>query len=196
MHASLRIALLLVLVAASTNTIAINLLQGGDFTGIGSLGSWHLAATNGGVAGYESSAGAPAGGCLRLQSFVNSATAHADQCVDVHKWTTVDFVLRKFNDGEGGGGTHPFKVDFYDTAACGGSIVGTITLPDAGTPTPGVPDAWLESSISGAPVPPGAISAKVNLDTIAGSGGFSYYLIDTVRFGPLDEIFLDDLEGN
>jgi len=141
----------------------------------------------------------PAGGSLRLQSYNIKATSHADQCVDIHKWFALDFSLRKFNNGESGSGTHPFKLETYDAADCGGNVLSTITLPETGdTVVDGSNPAtgWSEVSVPGTPLPSGALSAKVSVDTIAGPTGVSYYLLDDVQVVPPDEIFPNDFEGN
>jgi hypothetical protein len=196
---STRLPRLLLMVAAAVLpgvASAWNALKNGDFTG--GADSWNLSSTLGGSAGYESIFGTPAGGSLRLQSYDFNDTSHADQCVDVQKWFVIDFSLRKFNNGESGTGTHPFTLEFYDEAACpdGHQLPGTITLPEAGTAEDGNPaTGWVEVSVLGSPMPSGAISAKVNLNTIAGSAGVSYYLIDHVQVVPPDEIFPDAFEG-
>ena len=183
------------LVVAAPDALAYNVLKNGDFSG-GTAG-WNLSSSGGGAAGYESFFGTPAGGSLRLQSYNFGSTAHADQCVDIHKWLALDFSLRKFNDGESGTGTHPFKVDVYDAADCGGTILSTITVPDAGDAVDGSPaTGWIEVATLGTPLPSGALSAKVNLDTIAGASGVSYYLLDDVQVVPPDEIFPDGFDGN
>jgi len=194
---SARLPRLLLLIATATLpgvASAWNALKNGDFSG-GASG-WNLSSTFGGSAGYESFFGTPAGGSLRLQSYDFTDTAHADQCVDVQKWFDIDFSVRKFNNGESGTGTHSFKLDIYDAADCGGNKLSTIALPEAGTAEDGNPaTGWIEVSVLGTPLPSGAISAKVNLDTIAGAAGVSYYLIDHVQVVPPDEIFPDAFEG-
>jgi hypothetical protein len=184
------------LLAASSSASAYNVLKNGAFTG--GADGWNLPpGIGGGQAAYESYFGTPAGGSLRLQSYNFGAISHADQCVDIHKWFALDFSLRKFNNGESGSGTHPFKVDVYDAADCGGNVLSTITLPDAGIAVGGNPaTGWFEVSVLGTPLPVGAVSAKVNLDTIAGASGVSYYLIDDVQVVPPDEIFPDEFEAN
>jgi len=190
-----KLAAAALLLAASSSASAYNVLKNSDFAA-GTTG-WNLSGTGGGFAGSESYFGSPAGGSLRLQSYAFNATAHADQCVDIHKWFALDFSLRKFNDGESGSGTHPFKLDVYDAADCGGNVLSTITLPDAGEAVGGNPvTGWIEVSVLGTPLPSGAISAKVSLDTIAGASGVSYYLLDDVQVVPPDEIFPDSFEAN
>ena len=190
-----KLAAAALLLAASSTASAYNVLKNGDFAA-GTAG-WNLSGTGGGFAGPESYFGSPAGGSLRLQSYTFNAIAHADQCVDIHKWFALDFSLRKFNDGESGSGTHPFKLDVYDAADCGGNVLSTITLPDAGDAVGGNPaTGWIEVSVLGTPLPSGAFSAKVNLDTIAGASGVSYYLLDDVQVVPPDEIFPDRFEAN
>jgi len=195
MFAKLPLAAAAILLAASTSASAYNVLKNGAFNG-GATG-WNLSSSGGGAAGSESYFGSPAGGSLRLQSYNFGAISHADQCVDVHKWLALDFSLRKFVNGESGTGTHPFKVDVYDAADCGGNVLSTITLPDAGDAVGGNPaTGWIEVSVLGTPLPSGTISAKVSLDTIAGASGVSYYLLDDVQVVPPDEIFPDSFETN
>ena len=189
MFAILRYTIIGFVVLGTPDALAYNALKNGDFSG--STNDWNLSSTGGGTAGYESFLGSPAGGSLRLQAYPVQA-AHADQCVDVHKWFSLDFALRKFDNAESGGGTHEFKLDIYDAASCGGTILSTITLPEAGTT---LGDSWVEVSVDGTPLPSGAVSAKVNLDTISGASGVSYYLIDHVQVVPTDEIFPDGFEG-
>lgn len=195
MIAVVRHAIAALLIFATADALAYNVLKNGDFA-TGATG-WNLSGSGGGFAGTESFFGSPAGGSLRLQSYTFNATAHADQCVDIHKWFALDFSLRKFNDGESGGGTHPFKLEIYDAADCGGNKLSTITLPEAGDAVGGNPaSGWIEVSVLGTPMPSGAISAKVVLDTIAGPSGVSYYLLDDVQVVPPDEIFPDDFDGD
>ncbi|HSC12641.1 MAG TPA: hypothetical protein VLC97_16845 [Rhodanobacteraceae bacterium] len=183
------------LLFAASNALAYNVLKNGDFAA--GANGWNLSGSGGGFAGTESFFGSPAGGSLRLQSYTFNATAHADQCVDIHKWFALDFSLRQFNDGESGSGTHPFKLDVYDAADCGGNVLSTITLPNAGDAVGGNPaTGWVEVSVLGTPLPAGAVSAKVSLDTIAGASGVSYYLLDDVQVVPPDEIFPDGFEAN
>ena len=193
-------ALVSVAVAVATATTALpphaaawNLLKNPDF--LGGTSGWNLSATNTGTAGYESFFGSPANGSLRLQSYAANDSAHADQCVDVSKWLAVDFSVRKLYDGESGTGTHAFKLQIYDGADCGGNVLGTIALPESGAAVDGNPvGAWVEVSVPGTPLPSGALSAKVTLDTIAGPAGVSYYIIDDVRVVPPDEIFPNAFE--
>ena len=193
MFARLPFAVLITLLAASPGAFAWNLLKNPDFSG--STNSWNLSQTGGGGASYESVAGSPAGGSLRLQAYAGQ-TAHADQCVDVSRWLNIDFGLRQFDNAEFDG-THTFKLDIYDTAACTGAKLSTITLPVAGgTGFDCSPTCWYEVSVLGTPLPSGAVSAKVNLDTNGGAAGVSYYLIDHVQVVPPDAIFPDAFEGN
>ena len=180
--------------ALPTPAAAWNLLKNPDF--IGGTAGWNLSTTNSGTAGYESFFGSPDNGSLRLQSYNFNDTAHADQCVDVSKWLDIDFSARKLYDGESGTGTHAFKLQIYDAAECGGNVLGTITLPEAGASVDGNPvGAWVEVSVLGTPLPSGALSAKVTLDTVAGSAGVSYYIVDDVQVVPPDEIFPDAFEA-
>lgn len=123
--------------------------------------------------------------------------AHADQCVDVHKWFAIDIVLAAFNNSEGGGGSHTFKLDVYDGLDCGGNIVQTITAVDSGTTINGVNNIpWTVFSNTGTQLVGAALSAKMNIDTNAPPGGISYYLVDDVQVIPPDEIFPDDFKSN
>jgi len=196
MSVASRISLALALVAASPVTLALNLLQNGDM--VGGTSGWNLSASGGGSAGSESFFGSPAGGSLRLQSYTFGAISHADQCVDVHKWITIDFALRKFVNGESGSGTHPFKLTFYDAADCGGNMLDSVALPEAGIAMSGdgsnPASGWIEVALLGTVIPVGTISARVDLDAIAGASGVSYYLLDHVQVGPFDVIFPDDFE--
>jgi hypothetical protein len=79
------------LAAVAANALAYNVIKNGDFTG--GVGGWNTSSTGGGTSAHESCLGSPAGGSLRLQAY-GGQTAHAEQCVDVHKWTAQDFVLR------------------------------------------------------------------------------------------------------
>lgn len=183
------------IMAFSQTAAAWNVLKNPDFA-FGATTGWNLSGASGGFAGGESMFGSPGGGSLRLQSY-NNATSHADQCVDISKWFVIDFSLRKFNDGESGTGTHPFTLQVFDAANCGGNVLSTISLVEAGTAEDGNPaTGWVEVSALGTPLPSGAVSAKVNLDAIAGPSGVSYYLLDNVQVVPPDEIFPNDLEPN
>jgi len=191
----------LALLAASPSAMAWNLLKNPDF--IGGTAGWNVTHTGGGGAGWESFLSAPAdaaGGSLRLDSdtggALTAATSHADQCVDVAKWLDIDVAVTKIDDSPGGGGTHTFKLDLYDQADCAGNIIGTITLPEAGVPVAGNNGApWTEVSVLGTPLPAGAISAKMNLDTTAPTGQISYFLVDHILVVPPDEIFPDAFEA-
>lgn len=190
---SARLTCILVTIAAMTLPSAAsawNVLKNPDFTG--GITPWTSQTSNAGFVGWESSSGSPAGGSLRLESFDSNDVSHAEQCVDIHQYSVIDFSLRQFNDAEGGTGTHPWKLDVYDAADCAGNVLSTIALPLAGTDVGG---GWIEVSTLGTPLPSGAISAKVNLDTLGGPGGFSYYLVDDVQVVPPDEIFPDSFEG-
>ena len=84
-----------------------------------------------------------------------------------------------------------------NAADCAGNVLSTITLPDAGVAVDGNPvSGWIEVSVPGTPLPSGAASARVSLDTIAGASGYSYYLLDNVQVVPPDEIFPDTFEAN
>jgi len=195
MFAMSRVALVAAMLVVPGTASAWNLLKNPNFTG--SATPWSLSATGGGDASYESSFGSPAGGSLRLQSYNFSSTSHADQCVDISKWTSIDFSLRQFDESPSGGGTHTFKLDIYDADGCTGNKLGSpITLPLTGAPVDGNPaTGWFETSVLGTPLPSGAISAKVNLDVVAGSSTVAYFLVDDVQVVPPDEIFPDGFDG-
>ena len=186
------------LVLSSPDVLAYNLLKNPDFVkhpdDVSGLVGWNTS----GAASWESYLSAPAdgtGGSLRLDS--DPGTAHADQCVDVRKWLDIDVAVTKFNNASSGDGTHTFKLDVYDQAGCTGNILSTITLPETGAAVMGNNGAtWTEVSVLGTPLPSGAISAKMNLDTAATSGSISYFLLDHVQVVPPDEIFPDEFEGN
>jgi hypothetical protein len=175
---------------------AWNALKNGDF--VGGVTPWNHSATNGGDSSWESVFGSPGAGSLRLSSYAFTATSHADQCVDVHKWSVIDFSVRQFDESPSGGGTHTFKFDIYDAASCGGNLLSTVTMPvsgDAvadGNPATG----WQETSVLGSPLPSGAVSVKVNLDVVAGAATVAYFLVDNVQVVPVDEIFPDDFDGD
>jgi hypothetical protein len=188
------IALLFVL--SSADVFGYNVLKNPEFSG--GATPWNLSATGGGDASYESFFGSPAGGSLRLSSYNFNATSHADQCVDVSKWTVIDFSLRQFDESPSGGGTHTFKLDIYDAAGCTGNKLGSpITLPLTGDPVDGNPaTGWAQTLVPGTPLPSGAVSAKVNLDVIAGASTVAYFLVDDVHVVPPDEIFPDAFDGD
>ena len=192
----------LALLAVSPAASAWNALKNPDF--IGGTSGWNVSHTGGGAAGWVSFLSAPAdasGGSLRLDSDTGGsptpAVSHADQCVDIARWLDLDVAVTKIDNSPGGGGTHTFKLDVYDQAGCTGNILSTITLPDAGVPVAGNNGApWTEVSVLGTPLPAGAISARMNLDTTAPTGSISYFLLDHILVIPPDEIFPDAFEGN
>jgi hypothetical protein len=196
MFAKLPLAAAAALLAASPAASAWNVLKNPGFTG--GATPWNLSSTGGGDASYESFFGSPAGGSLRLQSYNFNATSHADQCVDISKWTVLDFSLRQFDESPSGGGTHTFKLDLYDTAGCTGNKLGSpVMLALTGDAVDGNPaTGWVETSVLGSPLPSGAISAKVNLDVVAGASTVAYFLVDDVQVVPPDEIFPDEFEAN
>jgi hypothetical protein len=192
MSAKLPLVVCIALLAASPAAFAWNILKNPDFSG-GTAG-WNISHTGGGAAGWESYLSGPGpGGSLRLDS--DPGTSHADQCVDVQKWFDIDVLVDKFNNAPGGGGTHTFKLDVFDQADCAGTILSTITLPEAGVTVTGNTADWTEVSVLGTPLPSGAISAMISLDTAAPSGSTSYFLLDHVQVVPPDEIFPDAFEG-
>jgi hypothetical protein len=195
MNARISFALAAALLISPLTASAWNVIKNPDFTG--GITPWTTTFTNSGYPGFESFFGSPGNGSLRLQSYNFNDTSHAEQCVDIHKWSVIDFSLRKIDAGESGTGTHPFALQVFDAADCGGNVLSTIPLPESGTAVDGNPaTGWIEVSVLGTPLPPGAISARVSLDTIAGTSGVSYYLIDHVQVVPVDEIFPDDFDGS
>jgi hypothetical protein len=194
MFASLRRGVVALAIIASTNALAYNALQNGAFK-LNTTG-WNLSATG---AQEETYLGATSGGSLHLDAdpgFGPPANAHADQCVDVHRWFAIDVSLAAFANSEGGGGTHAFKLDAYDDFNCTGNVVQTVTAVDSGTTVPGVAGStWKIFSKTGTQLVGAALSAKMNLDTNAPTGGISYYLIDDVQVIPPDEIFPDTFGG-
>jgi hypothetical protein len=194
MFAKLPLFVAVALLAASPAAFAWNILKNPDF--VGGTANWNVTHTGGGTASWESFLSAPGpGGSLRLDS--DPGTSHADQCVDVTKWFDIDVSVDKFNNSPGGGGTNTYKLDLFDQADCAGNILSTITLPDAGIIVKGNTGAdWTEVSVLGTPLPSGAISAKISLDTAAPTGSTSYFLLDHVQVVPPDEIFPNDFEAN
>jgi hypothetical protein len=188
-------AIAIALLAAPGAASAWNVVKNPDFTG--GIAPWATSYTNSGYPGSESYFGSPSNGSMRLQSFNTNDTSQAVQCVDIHLWSVIDFSLRKLSNGESGTGTHPFKLEVFDAAACGGNIISTIVLPEGGAAEDGNPvSGWTEVSVLGTPLPSGAISARVNLQTLAGTSGFSNYFVDHVQVIPVDEIFPDDFDGD
>jgi hypothetical protein len=157
---------------------------------------WTLLPQSGGGVYRDFSFGSPDNGTLRLDSFSNGAIAEASQCVDIHKWTLtgIDFVLRYFANASAG--FHQFKLDIYDAAGCGGNVLDTLypiegaAVPVSGTPATG----WLEAGDYGYALPPGALSARVDVNDAGTASGSASYFIDHVQVGPLDVIFVDDFE--
>lgn len=171
---------------------AIDLLQNGSFAG--TIDGWTAVPTGAATIQYESYLGSPASGSLRLEA-TGVETALANQCVDVHRWVTVDFVLRTIRNSEYGDGTHDFHVEIYDGDGCVGSLLDTLTAPESGAAVDGIGGlTWTESGVYDAVLPMGARSARVALKTTAGAASKSAYLVDQVRFGPLDVLFADDFE--
>ena len=54
--------------------------------------------------------------------------------------------------------------------------------------------ALFGTEVLGVPLPVGARSALIVLQTSAGASSKSEYLMDLVRFGPLDVIFVDPFD--
>src|SRR5689334_12198529 len=97
-----RIAVAAILIAASPGAFAINMVQNPDFDV--DLSDWTV-----GAGGYRDfGCGSPDTGTLRLDALSNGATATAGQCVDIHKWVTLDFALRYLVNVSGG--FHQFKL--------------------------------------------------------------------------------------
>ena len=190
MSAKLRQTIAALLIAASPGAFAINLVSNPDFDA--DLASWTVS----GGAYRDFGFGSPATGTLRLDALSNGAIALAGQCVDIHKWVTIDFALRYFVNVSGG--FHQFKLDIYDAASCGGNKLDTLypikaaAVAVAGTPDPG----WLEAGDYGFVLKPGSMSAHVDLSTAGTAGGDAGYLVDHVQVGPLEVIFVDDFDAD
>ena len=193
----LRKAIALLLIAASPGAFALNLVTNPDFDH--DLSGWTVS----GGAYRESFFGSPVGGTLRMDGTSNDVVDVATQCVDVHRWTTIDFVLRYFVNAQYGSGTHVFSVDVYDAADCAGN---KLTPPSPIAPneaaavaiSEGNPSSgWLEAGAYDVALPPGSTSALITLGiasgTAANPGGASY-MMDHIQVGPLDVIFADDFE--
>lgn len=180
---------------ACADASAIDLVGNGSFAG--NIDGWGAAASGGGVVQYESYLGSPNSGSLRLTADAGQSSK-ATQCVDVHVWVSVDFALRKIKNSEYGDGSHDFHVDIYDADGCdsgGGGRIDTIAAPESGASVDGVGGIpWVEAAVSGVPLPVGARSALIVLQTSAGASSKSEYLMDLVRFGPLDVIFVDPFD--
>jgi hypothetical protein len=185
---SARSWLAVLLLAASPGAFAINLVYNPDFDS--NLDGW----TPSGGAYRDSYFGSPVGGTLRLDALSFSATAEATQCVDVHRWTSIDFALRYFANYVGG--YHQFKLDIYDAPNCGGNILDTLYPIEAaavavgGNPATG----WYEAGDYGFVLAPGSMSAHIDLGVAGTPTTISAYLVDHVQVGPLDVIFADGLE--
>ena len=185
-----RIAVAAILIAASPGAFAINMVQNPDFDV--DLSDW----TVGAGAYRDFSFGSPDTGTLRLDALSNGATATAGQCVDIHKWVTLDFALRYLVNVSGG--FHQFKLDIYDAPGCTGSKLDTLyptegsAVAVAGTPDPG----WLEAGEYGFALQAGSMSARVDLSTAGTPGGDAGYMIDHVQVGPLEVIFDDGFDAD
>ncbi|HEX6833606.1 MAG TPA: hypothetical protein VF132_08735 [Rudaea sp.] len=185
-----------VLLSAST-LHATNAVQNPNFTG--GISGWSASSVGGG-AYYESYFGSPVGGALRLDTNSFNATAQGTQCVDLHKFVTMnaialDFSLRYAINGQSGTGTHQFKLEVYDQAGCAGNLLTTLVPDEAqAIAVDGIGAGWKEAGQYGTAYPPGALSALVSVQTASGSAGVANFMIDDVYVGPLDVIFADDLE--
>ena len=178
------------LLAISSGASAIDMVYNPDFDT--NADGWTLLPPSGAYRDF--SFGSPNTGTLRLDALSNGATAEATQCVDVHKWTQtgIDFALRYFPNAPWG--FHQFKLDIYDAAGCSGTLLDTLlpneaaAVPVGGTPSSG----WLEAGQYGYALPPGTMSARIDLATAGTAAGSASYMIDHVQVGPLDVIFVDD----
>lgn len=190
MSAKLRQTIAALLIASSPGAFAINMVQNPDFDA--DLSSWNVS----GGAYRDFSFGSPATGTLRLDALADGAVALAAQCVDIHKWVTIDFALRYFVNVSGG--FHQFKLDIYDAAGCGGNKLDTLyPIEAAAVPVTGTPDTgWLEAGDYGFVLKPGSMSARVDLGTAGTASGGAGYMIDHVQVGPLEVIFVDDFDGD
>ena len=188
----LRKIVAVLLVAASPEAFALNLVYNADFAT--DTSGWTLLPQAGGSAYRDFSFGSPGSGVLRLDAYSNGAIAEAVQCVDIHKWTTIDFSLRYFPNAAQG--YHEFKLDIYDAAGCTGSKLDSLyPIEAAAVPVDGVPaTGWLEAGDYGYLLPPGSMSARLDLADAGTAAGNASYLIDHVQVGPLDVIFADDFE--
>jgi hypothetical protein len=190
MPTRLRTAIAAILFTASPGAFAINLVYNADFDI--DLSGW----TTSGSAYRDFSFGSPDTGTLRLDALSNGATAVAGQCVDIHKWLTIDFALRYLVNVSGG--FHQFKLDIYDAPGCTGTTLDTLypnegsAVAMAGTPDPG----WLEAGDYGVALKPGSMSARVDLSTAGTSGGNAGYMVDHVQVGPLEVIFVDGFDAD
>jgi hypothetical protein len=194
----LRKAIAVLLIAISPGAFAINLVANPDFDH--DLSGWDVS----GGPYRESFFGSPAGGTLRMDGYSYGVVEVATQCVDVHRWTKIDFVLRYFVNLLYGSGTHMFSIDVYDAADCGGNKLtpspispneaAAVAISD-GNPSSG----WLEAGAYDIALPPGSTSALITFGidtgTAANPGGAGYFM-DHIQVGPLEEIFKDDFEAN
>ena len=186
------LAFIVGLLAASPSAFAINLIANPEFSG--NIDGWTVV-PDGGTNGYESYLGSPSGGSLRLEADTNHS-ASAQQCVDVHRWVSIDVVLRQIKLSEYGSGNHTFKLDVFDAPDCAGSILTTVAPPDTGVTVISFGYPWIEESVYDTLLPVGSLSAKFTLRVAGGVAVSSHsgFLIDDVRVGPLDEIFIDPFE--
>jgi hypothetical protein len=179
------------LAIASPGAFAINMVSNPDFDT--DTNGWALSG-----ASRDFSFGSPDNGTLRLDALSVAAVAEGTQCVDIHKWsqTGIDFVLRYFPNATAG--SHQFKLDVYNAASCGGTLLDTL-YPNEGTAVPvsGNPaSGWLEAGDYRYALPPGALSARVDVSTTGTASGNASYLIDHVQVGPLDVIFVDNFDAD
>lgn len=188
----IRIASLLAAFAAG-GAHAIDLVQNGSFSP--DLSGWTAAPSGGATVQRDTYLGSPDSGSLRLNA-TGVADALATQCVDVHAWLRVDFVIRRIRNSEYGDGQHDFHADIYDADGCAGNKLDTITPPESGTLVGGIGGiTWTESGVYDTVLPVGARSALISLRTSSGPSSKSEYLLDDVRLGPLDVIFANAFEA-
>jgi hypothetical protein len=194
MSTRLRQMFAVALIAASPGAFAINMVQNPDFDA--DTTPWTLAPQSGGSVYRDCCFGSPDTGTLRLDAFSDGAIAEASQCVDIHKWVTIDFALRYFANASSG--FHQFKLDIYDAPGCSGNNLGTL-YPDEGAAAavPGAPaSGWFEAGDYGYVLPAGAVSALVDVSAAGTASGNASYFVDHVQVGPLDVIFVDDFDGD
>jgi hypothetical protein len=178
--------------AASSGAFAIDLVNNPEFDA--DISGWTPLPQNGGGVYRDCCFGSPNDGTLRLDAFSDGAVAEATQCVDIHKWLTIDFALRYFPNATSG--SHQFKLDIYDTAGCTGTVLDTL-YPDEGAAVPvtGNPSTgWLEAGYYGYTLKSGSMSALIDVSATGTAAGNASYFVDHVQVGPLDVIFADDYE--
>lgn len=190
-HASFPIVAAL-LAAASSPCAAINAVQNPDMDG--GIGGWSASESGGYVIG-ESYFGSPDAGSMRVQASSDDASATAFQCVDVHRWRTLDIGARLLQVTLAGTGSYAFGVDVYDTAGCHGNLLAGVALEPVGNPVPGSNGStWIDADLPGVALPVGATSARIYFSVSAslpGMPGVAGFLVDHVQVGPREIIFDD-----